>query len=141
VRYFAWTDTLQDPPRRGGNLEAILAGTPLLERRDARLDHQWFRPRFGLPQERWALEARATIDVPAGAHLLRVISDDAARVIVDGATVAERREPGGSEVMYAGLTPGKHDVVVQYYQLTGWTELRVDVVRGTNRSTGSAGPH
>ncbi len=141
VRYFAWTDTLQDPPRRGGNLDAILAGTPLLERRDARLDHQWFRPRFGLPQERWALEARATIDVPAGAHLLRVISDDAARVIVDGATVAERREPGGSEVMYAGLTPGKHDVVVQYYQLTGWTELRVDVVRGTNRSTGSAGPH
>ena len=141
VRYFAWTDTLQDPPRRGGTLDAILAGTPLLERRDARLDHQWFRPRFGLPQERWALEARATIDVPAGAHLLRVISDDAARVIVDGATVAERREPGGSEVMYAGLTPGKHDVVVQYYQLTGWTELRVDVVRGTNRSTGSAGPH
>ena len=141
VRYFEWTDTLQDPPRRGGNLDAILAGTPLLERRDARLDHQWFRPRFGLPQERWALEARATIDVPAGAHLLRVISDDAARVIVDGATVAERREPGGSEVMYAGLTPGKHDVVVQYYQLTGWTELRVDVVRGTNRSTGSAGPH
>jgi len=141
VRYFAWTDTLQDPPRRGGNLEAILAGTPLLERRDARLDHQWFRPRFGLPQERWALEARATIDVPAGAHLLRVISDDAARVIVDGATLAERREPGGSEVMYDGLTPGKHDVVVQYYQLTGWTELRVDVVRGTNRSTGSAGPH
>ena len=141
VRYFAWTDTLQDPPLRGGNLDAILAGTPLLERRDARLDHQWFRPRFGLPQERWALEARATIDVPAGAHLLRVISDDAARVIVDGATVAERREPGGSEVMYAGLTPGKHDVVVQYYQLTGWTELRVDVVRGTNRSTGSAGPH
>lgn len=141
VRYFAWTDTLQDPPRRGGNLEAILAGTPRSERRAARLDHQWFRPRFGLPQERWALEARATIDVPAGAHLLRVISDDAARVIVDGEMVAERREPGGSEVMYAGLTPGKHEVVVQYYQLTGWTELRVDVVRGTNRSTGSAGPH
>lgn len=141
VRYFAWTDTLRDPHRAEGNLEAIVSGTPLMTRREARLDHQWYRPRFGLPQERWALDARATVEVPAGAHTLRVISDDAARVWVDGRLVLERRVPGGSEVMHTSIPSGKHDVRVAFYQLDGWTELRVDVVRGTSRSTGSAGPH
>ena len=141
VRYFAWTDTLRDPHRAEGNLEAIVSGTPMMTRREARLDHQWYRPRFGLPQERWALDARATVEVPAGAHMLRVISDDAARVWVDGQLVLDRRVPGGSEVMHTPIPSGKHDVRVAFYQLDGWTELRVDVVRGTSRSTGSAGPH
>jgi Periplasmic copper-binding protein (NosD) len=141
VRFFAWSDTLRDPPRAAGNLAAILAGTPVLERREARLDYQWYRPRFGLPQDRWALEARANVEVPAGVHSVRIISDDAARLLVDGLVAAERREPGGSEVMYAPIASGRHELVVQFYQLTGWTELRVEVVRGMSRSTGSAGPH
>ena len=141
VRYFAWSDTLRDPPRAPGNLDAILAGTPLLTRREARLDYQWYRPRFGLPQERWALDARATVDVPEGEHSLRLISDDAARVWVDGRLVMERAVPGGSEVMYAAIAPGRHEVRVAFYQLDGWTELRVEVVRGSARSVGSAGPH
>jgi hypothetical protein len=141
VRYFAWSDTLRDPSRATGNLAAILAGTPILERRESRLDYQWYRPRFGLPQDRWALEARANVEVPPGTHSVRIISDDAARVLVDGIVVAERREPGGSEVSYAPIASGRHELVVQFYQLTGWTELRVEVVRGMSRSSGSAGPH
>ena len=141
VRYFAWTDTLMDPDRASGNLDAIVGGTPVLSRREARLDYQWYRPRFGLPQERWALDARATVRVPDGAHSLRVISDDAARVWVDGRLVMERAQPGGSEVMYAEIAPGVHSVRVAFYQVTGWTELRVDVVQGSSRSVGSAGPH
>ena len=141
VRFFAWRDTLQDPPRAVGHLDAILAGTPVLARRESRLDYQWYRPRFGLPQARWALDARTTVDVPEGAHTLQVISDDAARVWVDGRLVLERREPGGSEVMHAPIAPGRHDVRVAFYQLTGWIELRVEIVRGASRSTGSAGPH
>ena len=141
VRYFVWSDTLMDPDRAPGNLDAILAGTPSLTRREARLDYQWYRARFGLPQERWALDARATVEVPNGVHALRVISDDAARVWVDGQLVMERSQPGGSEVMYAGIPAGRHTVRVAFYQLTGWTELRVEVVRGSARSVGSAGPH
>jgi hypothetical protein len=141
VRYFAWTDSLRDPHKAAGNLDAIVSGAPMLERREARLDYQWYRPRFGLPQDRWALDAKTTVEVPTGEHSLRVISDDAARVWVDGALVMERREPGGSEVMYAPIAPGRHDIRVAFYQLTGWTELRVEIVRGSSRSSGSAGPH
>ncbi len=141
VRYHTWTDTLRDPHRAADNLDAILAGPPLMERREARLDYQWYRPRFGLPLDRWALDARTSVDVPDGEHSVRIISDDAARVWIDGQLAVERREPGGSEVMYAAITPGRHEVRVAFYQLTGWTELRVEIVRGSARSVGSAGPH
>jgi len=141
VRYFTWSDSLMDPNRATGNLDAIVAGTPFMTRRDARLDHQWYRPRYGLPLERWALDAGSSVDVPEGEHSLRVISDDAARVWIDGRLVMERTVPGGSEVMYAAIAPGRHTVRVMFYQLTGWTELRVEVVPGNARSVGSAGPH
>lgn len=141
VRYYTWSDTLKDPHRAAGHLDAIVAGAPVMTRREARLDYQWYRPRFGLPQERWALDARTTVEVPEGEHSLRVISDDAARVWVDGRLVMERNEPGGSEVMNAIIAPGRHDVRVAFYQLNGWTELRVELVRGNARSVGSAGPH
>ena len=130
ARYFVWSDTLKDPKRAAGNLDAIIGGTPVMTRREVRLDYQWYRPRFGLPPERWALDARATVDVPVGAHSLRVISDDAARVWVDGRLVMERAEPGGSEVMYAPIDAGRHEVRVTFYQLDGWTELRVETIRG-----------
>lgn len=141
VRFFTWTDTLGDPHRAAGNLDAILAQRPLMTRRETRLDYQWYRPRFGLPQDRWALEARATVDLPPGEHSLRTISDDAVRVWVDGRLVIDRGTPGGSELHYAGLPGGRHEIRVAFYQLTGWTELRVDIVRGASRSAGSAGPH
>jgi len=141
VKYFTWTDTLRDPHRAPENLETIVAGAPMMSRREARLDYQWYRPRLGLPLARWALDARSTVNVPEGAHTIRVISDDAARVWVDGRLVLDRKEPGGSEVMHAPITPGRHDIRVAFYQLDGWTELRFEIVRGAIHSTGSAGPH
>jgi hypothetical protein len=141
ARFFVWTDTLLDPHKAPGNLGRITAQPPVLRRSENRLDFQWYRPRFGLPQERWAMDATTTVDIPAGEHSIRTISDDAVRVWVDDALVIDRPEPGGSEVQYAPISPGRRTVRVAFHQLTGWTELRVDFVRGSARSTGSAGPH
>ncbi len=142
VRFFTWTDTLLDPNRAASNLATILAQPPVLARQESRLDYQWYRPRIArLPQDRWALEATGTVTLPEGEHSLRTISDDAVRVWIDGRLVIDRAEPGGSEVHYAPITPGAHELRVAFYQLTGWTELRVDIVRGKSRSVGSAGPH
>jgi alpha-L-fucosidase len=70
-----------------------------------------------------------------------MISDDGARLWVDGRLAIDQWTPHGSEVAYASLEPGHHEIRVEYYQLGGWSEIRVDVVRGSARSPGSEGPH
>jgi len=62
-------------------------------------------------------------------------------VWVDGALVIDHWTPHESMVDTAPLTGGRHELRVAYYQVDGWTELRVDIVRGVERSTGSPGPH
>ncbi len=130
VRVVTWTDPARDPAADPAGFDALFARPPALERREDRLDFLWYRPAIpGIPQERWGLEATASLNLPAGQYSLRTISDDGVRVWVDGALVIDRFDPHGSEVDYAPLAPGRHDIRVRYYQLGGWSELRVDAVR------------
>ncbi len=88
------------------------------------------------------MEARAVVTLPAGRNTLRAISDDAIRVWVDGDLVIDRWDPHGSEVDYADIGGGRHQVRVHYYQADGWTELRLNFLRGApSASRGSPGPH
>ena len=143
VRFVAWSDPARDPLADPAAFGALLTGTPHLTRTDDRLDYQWFGPRIeGLPQSRWALEAVTETDLAAGGvYSLRTISDDAIRVWIDGELAIDNWGPHGSMVDYAEIRPGRHDIRVQHYQLDGWTEIRVEVVKGSARSVGSAGPH
>jgi parallel beta-helix repeat protein len=142
VRYFRWRRGSSHPQSDPSGFRALLTGEPILRRTLPRLDFTWYTPWIPeLPVERWALEARATVDLPPGAYSLRTISDDGVRVWVDGELAIDHWDDHGSEVDYAPLPPGRHDLRVQYYQIGGWSELRVDVVKGSPRSTGSAGPH
>lgn len=141
VAFFAWEDPAEDPSASPDAFEEVLAREPILARKESRLDYEWYRPLIeDLPAERWALEATATVSLPEGEYALRTISDDGVRVWVDGERVVDAWEPGGSTVENAPLSPGRHRLRVQFYQIGGWTELRVEVVRGS-ASTGSAGPH
>lgn len=141
ARFFVYADSTVPKPAPEA-FTKLLGGAPRFAQRLSRLDFEWYRPLIkALPTEKWALDATATVDIPNGEHSLRVISDDAARVWVDGALVIDHWQPHESLADYAALTPGRHALRVQYYQLDGWTELRVDIVHGSARSTGSAGPH
>ncbi|OYW03117.1 MAG: hypothetical protein B7X11_03455, partial [Acidobacteria bacterium 37-65-4] len=71
----------------------------------------------------------------------RTISDDAVRVWVDGKLAIDDWAPHESVVDHAPLAGGRHRLRVEYYQVDGWVELRLDFVRGTESSTGTAGPH
>ena len=105
-------------------------------------DLEWYRPPFReLPQARWALEATTTVTLPPGEYTLRTISDDGVRVWVDGAPVIDRWSLHESALDFAPLAAGRHELRVQYFQVDGWVELRLDIVRGVQRSTGSPGPH
>jgi parallel beta-helix repeat protein len=141
VRFFAWADST-DPRLHADAFAALLRGTPLLARHAARLDYEWYRPTIAeLPRERWALEAVATVTLPRGDYTLRAISDDAVRVWVDGVLAVDHWTPHESAVDHAPLSGGRHELRVLYYQADGWTELRLDILRGLSRSAGSPGPH
>ena len=141
VKFFAWADST-DPRGEAGAFAALLGGAPLQSLRASRLDYMWYRPAVaGVPLAKWALEATSTVALPAGAYTLRTISDDAVRVWVDGKLVIDDWTPHESAVDAVPLAAGRHDLRVQYYQVDGWTELRLDIVRGRERASGSPGPH
>ena len=141
MRFFAWADST-DPRAKPDAFAALLSGAPLLERQASRLDMEWYRPLIaGVPQERFAMEATGRVTLQPGTYTLRTVSDDAVRVWVDGALVIDDWAPHESVVDHAPLAGGPHDLRVQYYQVDGWVEMRLDIIRGVERSPGTAGPH
>ena len=137
---WSWPDSLD--PRKDGNWERLTSGSRLFERTVPRLDYMWYRPTIReLPQSRYALEASGKLTLAKGEYTLRTISDDGIRVWVDGRLVIDNWDLHGSEVDYAPLTGGAHELKVQYFQIDGWAELRLDILRGVQRSPGSPGPH
>jgi PA14 domain len=142
VRFFTWTDSTQDPPRSDSAFASLVRGTPVLARQAPRLDYLWYRPTIaGLPAQRFAAVATGVVTLGAGTYTLRTISDDGVRVWVDGRLAIDAWAPHESRPDAVALGSGRHELRVEYYQLTGWTELRVEIVRGRVRSGGSPGPH
>ena len=90
-----------------------------------------------IPNERWALAATATVELAPGDYTLRTISDEGVRVWVDGNLAIDDWGPHESAVEAAALAPGKHELRVEYYQVDGWTELRVE--HPARDSSGRAG--
>jgi parallel beta-helix repeat protein len=142
VKFFTWRDSTTDPQRNPAAVKSLLTGKPTLTRQATRLDYMWYRPTIkGIPQERFAIEATASVSLGAGEYTLRTISDDGVREWVDGKLVIDNWTPHESKVDHAPISGGKHDIRVEYYQLNGWTELRLDIVPGVVTSEGSPGPH
>ena len=141
VRFYRFRDTTAKSITPATFTQTITTA-PLLVRRDSRLDYMWYRPTIKeLPQTHWIALATTSVNLPAGVYTLRTVSDDAIRVFLDGALVIDAWAPHESAVGNAPLAAGRHDIRVEYAQVDGWAELRVEVVRGRQRSTGSAGPH
>ena len=141
VSFYRWPDT-SSRSLPSSAVAALAASTPLVTRREARLDYLWYKPLLtGVPATRSAIIATTAVDLPPGAFTIRSISDDAIRVFVDGVLVIDDWTPHESAVDNAAITPGRHAIRVEYAQVDGWTELRVQIVRGRLRSTGTPGPH
>jgi hypothetical protein len=141
MRFYAWSDTTHpvDQPER---FAALLRSEPVAEVQAPRLDFMWYQPTIaGVPREHMALEATSGLRLPPGTYTMRTISDDAVRVWVDDVLRIDHWEPHGSEVDVATIHGGVHQVRVQYYQDGGWTELRLEILRGVVTAEPSPGPH
>jgi len=129
VRAVVW-DSLDDPRGADELSASLLARTPVFDGALDRLDWMWYRPQVaGIPPERWALRAESVVTLPPGEFSLRTISDDGIRVWVDGQLVIDRWAPHESTVDEAPLAGGAHRVRVDYLQVDGWVELRLDFAR------------
>jgi hypothetical protein len=108
----------------------LLAEPPASLARPQRLQYLTSRALAdGLPINHVALAASADVGIPAGAYELQVISDDGVRVWVDDRLVIDRWAAHESAVDRAPIARGQHKLRVEYYELTGFAELRVDVVK------------
>jgi parallel beta-helix repeat protein len=141
ARFFKWTDSTADPRKVPDAMRVLTTTTPIRTARVPRLDYMGYRALPDLPRENFALEATGSVDLAPGEYTLRTISDDGVRVWVDSALVIDDWTPHESVVDFAALNGGHHDIRVQYYQGDGWYELKVEIVRGRERSTGSPAPH
>ena len=143
VRAWATRDSTAKKDTLPPDTTVVRRGKPILTTTLPRLDWEWYRPTVpGIPLEHWMLEATTVVQLPAGDHTLQTISDDGIRVWVDGKLVIDRWNIHGSEIDTAPLTGGVvHEIRVQFYQGDGWTELRVDFLRGVRKAGGSPGPH
>jgi parallel beta-helix repeat protein len=117
VSFFALADSVE--PR-----------TPIVTLSAPRLDYMWYRPTVpGVPQSNFRIAASSDMRLGPGRYILRTISDDAVRVWVDQRLVIDNWKPHESEVNSADITSGNHSLKVEYYQIAGWVELRVEILR------------
>jgi nitrous oxidase accessory protein NosD len=127
VRFFEYTDAA-DPVKRPPAFETLLQGTPLKTVKVDRLDYMSGRTiEEGVPRDRFAFVAEGRVNLPPGNYTLQVISDDGARVWVDGRLVLDAWEPHESRVDRVPLVGGAHTLKVHYFEAGGWAEMRLDI--------------
>ncbi|HEX2722519.1 MAG TPA: PA14 domain-containing protein, partial [Gemmatimonadaceae bacterium] len=110
--------------------DSVAPGAVVATQTTPRLDYMWYRPTVpNVPQANFRIEASSTVSLPPGKYLLRTISDDAVRVWIDDKLAIDNWKPHESEINVAPISPGAHRLRVEYYQLTGWVELRAEILR------------
>lgn len=102
----------------------------ILEAKTERIDYLSGRAIApGLPNDHIAMIGEGSVELPQGMFKLRTISDDGLRVWVDGKMVIDRWDVHESVVDEVPIAGGRHTLRVEYFERTGWAELRVELVR------------
>jgi hypothetical protein len=144
-RFFApvaWTakfytfDEASHPLGAPDAFRRILAGDPVKTLQADRLDYISGRSLVeGLPRDRVALVAdgEVTLPVQADGYELLVISDDGVRVWIDDALRIDRWTEHESVVDRVPIAAGRRRLKVEYFELTGFAELRVEILKMERR--------
>jgi nitrous oxidase accessory protein NosD len=129
VRFFEYGDET-DPVKQPTQFAKVVSGTPVKTVTTKRLDYISGRAiEDGVPRDRFALVAEGTTTLPPGDYTLQVISDDGVRVWMDGAMILDEWAPHESKVNLVAIRGGERRFKVEYYDVTGFAELRFDIQR------------
>ncbi len=112
-------------------LVQLEAGVPVQGVSTTRLDYISGRAlEDGVPRDRFALVAHGKTTLPPGSYTLQVISDDGVRVWMDDAVIIDEWTPHESKVSRVEIGGGvERRFKVEYYDVTGFAELRFDIQR------------
>jgi hypothetical protein len=125
TRWWTWeeaADPLQSPEAFAARLTQTPTKTEVVPRFDL-ISGRAMMP--DLPADRLAMRAEGTVVLPPGNYELVTITDDGMRVWVDDKLVLERWDIHGSTVDRIPLTPGRHRIRLEYFEATGWAELKI----------------
>jgi nitrous oxidase accessory protein NosD len=129
VRFYAFDEAAR-PDKNPDAFARVLAAAPLKSERRDRLDFMSGRAiAEGVPADRVAVVAEATIDLPPGRYTVRTISDDGVRVWMDDERIVDRWTPHESAIDTVPITGGKRRFKVEYYEIGGFAELRFEILR------------
>jgi nitrous oxidase accessory protein NosD len=129
VRYWPFAEALR-PDKTADAFARITSGAPVKADARDRLDYiSGGAIADGVPADRVALTAEADTALPDGSYVIRTISDDGIRVFVDGTRVIDRWTEHESALDTAPLSGGRHHIRVEYFELTGFAELRVEILK------------
>jgi len=132
TRWWTWEDSA-DPLEAPSAFAARLTETPTLTRTVPRFDLISGRTMVErLPNDRIAMRAEGTVTLPAGGADLVTITDDGIRVWVDDRLVLERWDIHGSTIDRIPLSAGRHRLRLEYFEATGWAELKIFFKRPTH---------
>lgn len=128
TQWWTWAETA-DPLKAPDAFAARLRETPTLSATVPRFDLISGRTMVeGLPNDRLALRAEGEVRLPRGDYELALITDDGIRVWVDDKLVLERWDIHGSTIDRIPLTGGRHHIRLEYFEATGWAELKLWIV-------------
>ncbi|CAN5688025.1 hypothetical protein BH18ACI5_BH18ACI5_05010 [soil metagenome] len=127
IRFVEYTDAT-DPTKEPQAFTKLLAGTATKTVARDRIDYMSGRViEEGVARDKFAFTAEGRVSLPAGDYTLQVISDDGARVWMDGKVLLDAWEPHESRVDTARISGGRHVFRVEYYEIGGWSEMRFDI--------------
>jgi hypothetical protein len=119
-----------DAPVRPEGFAGLVARPPFATEKTDRLDYLSSRAIVeGAPNNHVAIVAEGDAVMPPGRFTLRTISDDGVRVWVDGTLAIDNWAPHESVVDTAPISGGRRRLRVEYYERTGFAELRVEIVK------------
>jgi nitrous oxidase accessory protein NosD len=127
LKFFEYAEAT-DPIQQPGAFAKLLSGRPAKSLASEHLDYisgQSFED--GVPRDRFALLADTETHLPPGEYTLQVISDDGVRVWIDDELAIDAWVPHESRVDRVGIRGGRRRIKLEFFDVSGFAELRVDV--------------
>jgi hypothetical protein len=116
-------ETWPDDPWEASYFAGVdLSGRPLLTRVETTLDHNWGwgSPGAGVPSDYFSARWTQPLSFQGGLYRFTTTTDDGVRLWVDGQLLIDSWRPmRGTRSATIRLSPGTHDVKMEYYERNG----------------------